>query len=98
MTRDARKQLVALERQDILFRFPNLFERELIVSSLKSKDSDVRYTAAKVLGELKAMEAVPGLLALLQDEDSNVRYTAAGVLGELKAMESCPRPADIAQG
>jgi HEAT repeat protein len=58
--------------------------RELI-AKLKDKDSDVRRTAAKELGELRedAKPAVPELTRALRDKDLFVRRFAAEALGNI---------------
>ena len=57
---------------------------EPLIAALKDKDSDVRYAAAKALGEIKDPRAVEPLIAALGDESSGVRLAAAKSLGEIK--------------
>lgn len=56
---------------------------------LKSKNKDVRISAARKLGELRVGKAVPALLGALDDSDAGVRVAAA------KALASIPHAAAI---
>ena len=56
---------------------------EGIIATLKDKDGDVRWWAAKSLGELKDPRAVEPLISALKDEDENVRRTAAEALEKI---------------
>ena len=56
---------------------------EPLIAALKDKDSDVRYAAAKALGEIKDPRAVEPLIAALKDESSSVRRAAAEALGKI---------------
>jgi len=47
------------------------------------KDTAVRISAAKALGELKDARTVEPLIAVLKDRDWSVREAAAGALGQL---------------
>ena len=44
--------------------------------------------AALALGELRAQEATPDLVATLEDPDENVRFHAIEALGRIGAAES----------
>ena len=50
----------------------------------------MRANAASALAELKASDAVPGLIRLLQDTDAKVCANAASALRKLKASEAVP--------
>ena len=52
--------------------------------------SDVRMLAARALGRVKDVAAVPPLIEALRDEDSNVRRQAAETLGEIKDPAAVP--------
>ena len=56
-----------------------------LIAKLKNKDSDVRRSAAKELGELKteAKSAVPELIRATRDKDLFVRRYAAEALGNI---------------
>jgi adenine phosphoribosyltransferase len=52
--------------------------------ALKSKNSDIRYWAARVLGELQSVDWVSSLTEILRNDDSwSVRAAAAQALGEI---------------
>src|SRR5436305_1480473 len=46
-------------------------------------DREVRWAAAKALGQIGAAEAVPGLLHLLEDEDNGVRWAVIEALRDI---------------
>jgi HEAT repeat protein len=48
----------------------------------------IRAVAARALGDLRASEAVPDLIALLDDEDANVRVAAETSLGKIGGDEA----------
>jgi HEAT repeat protein len=48
----------------------------------------IRSGAARALGDLRAREAVPELIALLDDEDANVRVAAETSLGKIGGDEA----------
>jgi HEAT repeat protein len=54
--------------------------QKLLKTLARDKNADDRERAAERLGDLKAVEAVPGLAAALKDKDSRVRAQAAGAL------------------
>jgi HEAT repeat protein len=47
------------------------------------EDSELRATAAKVLGRLNQQDAAPVLISALKDEDNDVRLAAIRALAEL---------------
>jgi HEAT repeat protein len=53
-------------------------------------DPDVRSWAARFLGRLGAVEAIPALLRLLRVNDPKTRSASADALGMLHALESVP--------
>ena len=55
-----------------------------LIKELQNKDPDIRYKAARELGNLKDVKAVEPLIAALKDTDRFVRRNAAWALGELK--------------
>lgn len=60
-----------------------------LISALSDPDPAVAETAAGLLGELRAKEAVPALTAVLRS-DRPRRYAAAWALGEIKEPASIP--------
>jgi quinoprotein glucose dehydrogenase len=61
-----------------------------LVELLGDGDSEVRSQAAKVAGEERLQEAVPGLIALLADAEPRPRYCAAIALGKLGDASAMP--------
>ena len=64
---------------------------DLLIGDLRDKSSDVRWSAAEALGNIKSENAVPPLIKALKDEDSDVRGSAAYALGNIgseKAVDS----------
>lgn len=59
-----------------------------LVEMLQNPDAESRAQAAKVLGDRRVAEAVPGLLALLKDPSSRVRSFAAIAVGKLARKEA----------
>ena len=58
---------------------------EPLIAALKDKDSDVRYAAAKALGEIKDPRAVEPLIAVPKDYYSGVRYAVTEALVKIGA-------------
>ncbi|MGB3404219.1 MAG: HEAT repeat domain-containing protein, partial [Microcoleaceae cyanobacterium] len=56
---------------------------ELLIAALEDEDSDVRWSAARALGEIGSEVAVEPLIAALEHEDIFVRRSAATALGEI---------------
>jgi HEAT repeat protein len=54
------------------------------------RDPDYRFLAARLLGELRAAEAVPRLIPLLGAGDIETRSSAARALAEIGATEAVP--------
>ena len=57
----------------------------LIIESLGDEDEDVRWAAAKALGNIKSETAVQSLIKALGDEDEDVRWATAKALGNIKS-------------
>ncbi len=79
-----------------------------IVADLKHTDGDIRARAARTLGNIGAIEAVPELVSVLADESWIVRMNAAEALGliglstedaisGLEKLRQDPRPSVVAQ-
>ena len=61
-----------------------------LIQKLKDKDANVRFKAARALGETKDICAVEPLIIALKDDDKNVRRISARALGKItnnKALE-----------
>jgi HEAT repeat protein len=82
-------------------------ERRLRIQSAKDRkdeeyllralqDPDDRVLAAKLLGELGAVDATEALLRLLDAADPHVRAEGAAVLGRLGAKTALPRLREVA--
>ena len=61
---------------------------EPLMALLASGEPNVRMHAALALGELRAFDAVPGLVAALDDENENVRFHAIEALGRIGASDA----------
>ncbi|HXG48074.1 MAG TPA: PVC-type heme-binding CxxCH protein [Methylomirabilota bacterium] len=61
-----------------------------LVALLTDADAEVRAQAAKVLGELKALDAVPDLVKLLADPAPRPRFFAAMALGKTGGKREVP--------
>ena len=67
---------------------------------LDTRDRDVRKFAIDILGDIRAVRAVPGLVEKLRDPDENVRVAAAEALGKVRdrravdALVECLRASD----
>jgi HEAT repeat protein len=59
-------------------------------------DPDHRVAAARYLGELKAVAAVPELMRLLDAGDPDVRTAAAQALGRIGPKDAVPRLIEVA--
>lgn len=68
-------------------RLPALPE---LLEALRDEDHEVRATAVRNLGGIRATDAAPELIGALQDEDSEVRETAAWALGESGDAKAIP--------
>lgn len=55
-----------------------------------SSDPDARYGAARALGDMKDLSAVPVLIKALNDEHVAVRFFAVDALGKLGVREAIP--------
>ncbi len=55
----------------------------LLTPLLKDSDAEIRAQAAKMIGDIRYAEAVPGLLPLLADNAPRVRFFAAEALGRI---------------
>lgn len=55
-----------------------------LIKFLGSENSDMRYSAAVVLGEVKDPRAIEPLLALLKDDDPRVSYCASEALRKIR--------------
>jgi len=56
---------------------------EPLIAALKDEDVNVRWPAARALGEIKDPRAVEPLIAALKDEELHVRWAAAEALVSL---------------
>ena len=54
-----------------------------LIDELEAEESEVRFEAARALGELGRGEAVPELIGRLDDEDRPVRLAAVIALGQI---------------
>ncbi len=61
---------------------------ETLLRLLEDKDSEVRAQAAKVLGELRVLQAYDALIVLLQDASPRVRFFTMMSLGKLGRREA----------
>lgn len=57
---------------------------QALLEALKSKNTNTRWEAAKVLGEIGDSQTASALTSLLMDEDAGVRWAAADALIGLK--------------
>lgn len=66
---------------------------KMVKQLTKDKNADKREEAAKTLGDLEAVEAVPALAAALKDPDADVRWDAAYSLFQIapKATDAIPQ-------
>ncbi|GAB4369884.1 MAG: hypothetical protein Kow00128_16440 [Deltaproteobacteria bacterium] len=82
----------ATEDNEHLVRFVTTLREKAVpplVEALSDPDPAIVETAAGLLGELRAKEAVPALTKVLTSRGER-RYAAAWALGEIKAPESIP--------
>jgi HEAT repeat protein len=63
----------------------------LIEKALRDEIPGVRSTAAVALADLRAKEALPGLLIAIEDVDAYVRQMALSALGEIGDARAAPR-------
>ena len=61
---------------------------EPLLAALRSPDVDARVGAARALGLIGDLRAVPALIDLLRDAEPSVRYWAVDTLGLLRAQEA----------
>ncbi len=62
-----------------------------LILKLKNKKSKVRYESARILREMRIVEAVPHLVQVFEnDKSENVRSIAALALGELGSTDAIP--------
>jgi HEAT repeat protein len=54
---------------------------DILLTELESEDAEMRYEAARALGEIGDVLALPGLAAAAIDEDAEVRQEAIMALG-----------------
>ena len=64
------------------------FAIEPMLDLLTHENSQMRSSAAFVLGQLRALDAIDGLVNLLEDDNKLVRYEAARALLEIGAWKS----------
>jgi HEAT repeat protein len=78
-----------------------------LIEALTDPNDDVRWEAAKALGQIGDPEAAPALVNALEDENSGVRWLAAeglialereGLVALLQALEKCPDSGWLRQG
>lgn len=63
----------------------------LLIAALSNESNLVRRVAARVLGEVRAVEAEQALIPLLDDENGHVRGMAAEALGRIKSKKALPK-------
>jgi HEAT repeat protein len=66
---------------------------EPLIAALKDEDVNVRWPAARALGEIKDPRAVEPLIAALKDEELHVRWPAAEALVSLYRNASLSKTA-----
>jgi HEAT repeat protein len=86
--------MFGLENEEIVslaidgFQELGLDSLPLLHESLNNSSATIRANAARALGNLKACQTTPYLLALLKDEDWTVRASAAEALGKIQDISS----------
>jgi HEAT repeat protein len=86
--------MFGLENEEIVglaidgFRELGLDSLPLLHEALNNSSATIRANSARALGNLKACQTTPYLLALLRDEDGNVRASAAEALGKIQDVSS----------
>jgi hypothetical protein len=93
----ARQSLVAIGKPAVIS----------LVKLLRDRNDQVRWEAAKALGEIDDRRAVPALIVALEDEEFEVRWLAAeglislggeGLTPLLKALVECPQSVWLREG
>ena len=64
---------------------------DALIGLLEESDAEIRSQSAKILGELKADEAEPALIALLSDDKPRPRFFAAVSLGKVGSHLALPQ-------
>lgn len=63
---------------------------DTLLALLADPDADVRAQAARMLGDARAEESLPGLIKLANDPDPKVRFQAVMGLGKLNHLSALP--------
>ncbi|MCK4337809.1 MAG: HEAT repeat domain-containing protein, partial [Candidatus Aminicenantes bacterium] len=59
-----------------------------LIESLSDKNSNIRYHAARALGQIRAEKAVEPLITMLQEESGSLFYAAATALGQIGSLKA----------
>ncbi len=72
--------------------------RRTLAEELYSNDSQIRYEAARAVGELEYKAAVPRLIELLEDPDREVQAAAITALGQVGGKEAKEALVELVEG